>query len=89
MVRGIVGEYPGEHRVLHQVVGRPTGQAVKLHQVLEVAQSALVKLEDTVKPFTELPGTGAALNFPLLTKKIQTLSQLPSVIFNLASSLMF
>ena len=38
---GVVGEDPGEHRVLHQVVRCPTSQAVQLHQVLEVAQPAL------------------------------------------------
>ena len=41
MCGGVVGEDPGEHGVLHQVVGGPPRQTVQLRQVLEVAVPAL------------------------------------------------
>ena len=39
--RGVIGEDEGKDRILHQVVGRPSGHLIELHQIFKVGDLSL------------------------------------------------
>lgn len=77
MLSGVIGEDPGEHWVLVQIVERSTGNCVEEHQVVEVRDLPLkdfasvdevIEIDDETKESREY--------YPLRTEQHEALSDI-------------